>query len=221
MSIWDDAANYISEPFDKLAHGDIGGLSDLWKRFTPAGIIYDKIDNVSKRHVHVANFTEMPIKVLVSANSDWAYADLFTAAVSFVATCGVNAPAGWAAMKNAMTLSQFYQASRYYRGYAGLATSIYNLVGKKGTEIEPGQCVDVVQRSNSNPLNYLDPSQYGALCDASDFTLMIMRKDDSLAIFNTNSDTSWIAYPPGYCRAKYGTVDQPDDGPHSWDVKTI
>lgn len=217
MSWFDDVTDYVSKPFEKIAHGEVTeGLSEMWKKFTPAGIIYDKLDTASERHVHVANGTGMPIAVVVSANKDWVYADISAAVVMAVASLGSSAPAGLQAIKNAATLWDLYNATRYYRAVAGVAGQIFKIFAEKGTTIEDGQCIDIVQRSNSNPLKYLDPSQYGALCGASDFTLMIVRQDGLSAIFNTNSDTSWIAYPPGYCRAKYGTLWQPDDGPHDW-----
>lgn len=225
MSILDDVEDYISKPF-KTGEAKVIGevLSSVGKQIFPVEIIdaakttYNTINTASQRHVHVANATGMPIAVIVSANSNWVYADLGAAVVSLVVSFGTSAPAGLAAMRNATTLWEFYQASRCYRGIAGLATPIYNLFANKGTSIEPGQYVDVAQRSNSNPLNYLDPSQYAAFCKANDLTLMIMRQDGLSAIFNTNSDTSWIAYPSGYCRAKYGTLWDAEDEPHAWDA---
>lgn len=206
MSLWDEIKKAVSK------------VSEAWKEYTPAGMLYKVIDKASTRHIHVANATKMPIAVIVSPNSDWIYADLATAVASLVVSFGSTAPAGLKAIKSATTLVELYQASRYYRGVAGVGTRMYNLFAEKGTTIKPGEYVDVQQRSNSNPLNYLDPSQYGALFKASDFTLMITREDGSSVIFNTNSDTSWIAFPDGCYSAKYGTIWEPHDEPHHWDA---
>jgi hypothetical protein len=219
MSWYSEISDYVSKPFVKLYHGDItGGLGDMWKKFTPSGVLYDTIDSLSVRHIHVANATGMPIAVVVSANKDWVYADIAAAVVMTVISLGSDAPAGYEAIKNAKTLWELYAATRYYRAAEGVGSKIYKIFAEKGTNIENSQYQDVMHRSNSNPLHYLDPSQYGALLGASDCTIMMIREDGHTAIFNTNSDTSWIAYPPGYCRAKYGTIWEPEDGPHAWDA---
>ncbi|MFN6531259.1 hypothetical protein [Nostoc sp. ChiSLP03a] len=212
---WTD---YFIRPFQKIADGDVfDGLTDAWKKFTPAGIIYDQIDTASQRHVHVANATGMSIAVVISANKDWAIADIATSVALLVATCGTTAPSGLSAIKEAKTLMDLYNATKTIRAAAGVGSAIYKAFAEKATTIENGKFKDVIQRSNSNPLNYLDPSQYGAICNASDLTVMIVREDGQQAIFNTNSDRSWIMYPPGYCRAKYDTLWTPDGEPHNWD----
>jgi len=95
MSWFNDVSEYVSRPFEKLIHGDVtGGLSDMWKKFTPAGIAYEALDTASVRHVHVANATGMPIVVVVSAKKEWAYADIGATVALAVATLGTSAPAG-------------------------------------------------------------------------------------------------------------------------------
>ncbi|MEA5553334.1 hypothetical protein VB713_20555 [Anabaena cylindrica UHCC 0172] len=212
MSFWDDATDYISAPFKKIAEGKVGdGLLDMAKKFTPAGIIYDQLDTISQRHVHIANATGMPIAVVVSANKDWSYADIGASAAILVASLGSSAPSGLNAIKQARTLMELYTATKALRATVGVGVQVYKAFAKKGTTIENGQVTDIIQRSNTNPFHYLNPSQYGAIANASDLTVMIVREDGKLAIFNTNSDTSWIMYPPSYCRSQYGKLWMPDD----------
>jgi hypothetical protein len=213
-------ADYVSKPFKEMADGDIwGGLKDAWKTLTPAGVTYDLLDNISVRHVNIANASGAPIAVIVAANKDWTAVDLSTAVVLALISFGSSAPSGLEAMKNAKTLWDVYQATRYYRSIASLAGEVYKDFAEKGTSIENGECREVSRRSNSNPLNYLDPSQYAALANASDLTMMIVRKDGRAALVNTNSDVSWIVYPEFYCRAKSGKLWEPaDNAPiHLWD----
>jgi hypothetical protein len=219
-----DAVNTVSDAANRV--GDVINLenigkvtktaTELWKEYTPAGIIYDKLDNMSQRYVHIANATGMPIAVIVAANKDWVYADIASAIVQLVASFGSSAPSGLQAIKQAKTLFDLYNATRYYRGIVGVAGQVYKIFAEKGITIEHGDYKAVNNRSNSNPFNYLDPSQYGAICDASDLTVMITREDGEAAIFNTNSDRSWIAYPIGYCRAEYGTIWQPEGEVYNW-----
>jgi hypothetical protein len=156
------------------------------------------------------------IAVIVSANPDWAYADIGASVALLVASAGSSAPSGLKAVKDARTVWQLYQATRYMRGVASVAGNIWKAFAEKGTVIEPGAVVDLQQRSQSNPLEYLNPSQYGALAGAKDLQLMIQIKDGPSACFNSNSDDSWIALPAGYARAQYGKLWVPCDGPHAW-----
>ena len=211
--------NYVSGPFEKIYHGDVSsGLFDMFKKFTPAGVIYEKLDTAVQSHVHVANASEKPITVIVSADKNWAFADIGTSLALLVASAGSSAPSGLKAMRSATTLWELYQATRYMRGAASLTANAWKLFSEKGTRIEHGQFQDLQQRSQSNPMSYMDPSQWGHMAGAKDISIMIMREDGHTAFFSSNSDTSWIAYPPGYCRAIHGTIWQPADGPHNWDA---
>jgi hypothetical protein len=170
--------------------------------------VANKVGELSERKIHVANNCSVPITLVVAPNRNWVFADVGAAIASLVVSFGSSAPAGLAALKGAKSLWDIYNATRQYRAIAGLATTLWGFFSKKGSVIEPGKFECANKRSNSNPLDYLSPSQYGAIFKASDFTMYILAKDGRSMLFNTNSDTSWIVDDAGARPAEYGKIWQ-------------
>lgn len=170
----------------------------------------EAIGNISVRKIHVANYYGAPVSVIVTPNRDWVFADLGAVVAQLVISLGSSAPSGLAALQSAKTLWDVYTATRIYRGVASVGKTLWGFFEKKGFKILPGAFACVNERSNSNPLSYLTPSQYGAMLKAKDYSVLIVAQDGQSVMFNTNSDTSWVVDKSGAHPTVYGKLWVPD-----------
>lgn len=90
---------------------------------------------------------------------------------------------------------------------------IISFLHREGVLIKPNDFKQVSNEKNYNPLRMLAPSGWGGLFGASDAALFIATESLSrFALFNTNSDWSWIVEPNMVVRSKYGHLWVPDQG---------
>jgi hypothetical protein len=180
----------------------------------------DTLGEISKRHLYIANNCTVPVSVIVAPNKDWVAADLVGTLVSLVVSLGSSAPSGLAGLKAAKSLYDVYQATRYIRGTASVVTTLWQFFSKRGCQVESRQLECVNQRSNTNPLDYMTPSQFGTLAGASDVSVYIITQDGRTAFFNTNSDAAWVVDEDGIKRAKTGKTweVEPSQGVVAWNA---
>lgn len=166
--------------------------------------------------IHVANNSGEEIIVLVAPNSDWAIGDIvgsvvqvLASAASTVVTLGGTAPTTFAA---------FFSCINLIRGGISAGFNLADVLKQNGgISIAPGQVTSVFSRGMANPFKYLNSSQWGALLGGSDMTLAITNRSlTRQAVFNTNSDYSWIVNHNDIVRAKYGSLWQQDPGSGSY-----
>jgi len=166
--------------------------------------------------IHVANSTNEELILMVAPNSDWAIGDivgsvvqLLASAASTVVTLGGTAPTTFAALFSCINL---------IRGGISAGFNLADVLKQNGgISIAPGQVTEVFNRGMANPFKYLNSSQWGALFGGSDMTLAITNKSlTRQAVFNTNSDYSWIVTKNEVVRAKYGSLWQEDPGSGSY-----
>lgn len=200
MSIFSDAWNKIKKPFEDLSHGDLGGFVSDSIHLIPAVVINDALDGIKQTHLYVGNNSGMSLSVVVSMNRDWVGVDF----LSVVAQMALgDEEAGWEEIKNAKNIYELYKATKTLRNTASASGKLWQLFSRLGTEIKFGQSVDVYQRTESNPLAYLNPSQYAMLMGASDVSMILMLENEKSALFNANSRDSWLVDEVGYVKAKY------------------
>ncbi|GAA0381828.1 hypothetical protein [Bacillus horti] len=84
---------------------------------------------------------------------------------------------------------------------------IITFLKSEGALIKPNEFKQVSNEKNYNPLRMISPSGWGGLFGASDAALFIATESLSrFALFNTNSDYSWIVEPNMVVRSKYGHI---------------
>jgi|688.fasta_scaffold209082_2 hypothetical protein len=178
----------------------------------------EAIGKISVRKMHVANDYGDTISVIVTPNRDWVWADVGAAVAQLAISVGSSAPSGLAGLKAAKTMWEVYSATRVYRGVYGVGKTLWGFFENKGFKILPGTFSCVNERTNSNPLNYLTPSQYGALLKAKDFSVTILAMDGQAVMFNSNSDTSWVVDKAGAHPVVYGKLWVKDASKpmHAW-----
>jgi len=152
---------------------------------------------------------------LVVPNKDYAIGDVLgsiaqvaISVIGTVATFGGAAPTTFAA---------FFSCLNMIRSGITSAININDVLKEQGAiTIPPGQSKLVFERGMANPFKYLNSSQWGALCGGSDMTLAITNHTNTRqAVFNTNSDWSWVVNTNMVVRQKYGaglSVQDPDAG---------
>ncbi|KAG7091784.1 hypothetical protein E1B28_008189 [Marasmius oreades] len=187
----------------------------------------------SSHSVYMANATNQDIHVMVSLNPDWAIADFITDIGLFFIAVGeikqlvtaVELP------KTIATLRDLYQFLKItYMALGGTAAAgsrpaeavlaLHNAIKKNSIPIPAGQ-YKLVNEKNALEL-YLNASGIGSLLNASTVSMVVMSGDGKqFAMYNTNSDYSWIATNDKKCvRSKYGSIWQqdPQAGVVDWPV---
>lgn len=217
MSWWHIFTDPFTRPIDiagdavnHLTHGDLGGLAVDVIRLNPAVAniervrdINNEIDQIWQFHLYFGNITKYPITVVAAPNAEWAAVDIITAWAMAEATGGVSLAGELEMLKNAKTMGELYAATKAVRLTGGVSKKLWDLYANIGNVIEPTEYRDVSQRSKSNLLNYLSPSQYAAWGDASDLSIIVMQKDTKrIAHFNCNSEGSWLAGKDGIIKSK-------------------
>lgn len=196
---------------------------------------FGSLDN----QIHVANNSGEKIYVIVTPNKDWVWGDVGFAVASSLFTGGtsaVTAVNSLSRLQRIITLVRFainnpiVKAIKYgsivYRTGKNIEREfdhslkekaqaarkeIIDFLQKEGVTIQPGDFKQVNNEKNYNPLRMITPSGWGGLFGASDMTLFIATESLSrVALFNTNSDWSWIVQPNLVVRSKYGHIWQED-----------
>ncbi|MFP4578499.1 MAG: hypothetical protein ACLFT9_23260 [Coleofasciculus sp.] len=179
--------------------------------------------NNTSHQIHIANDSSEEILVFVAPNKDWCIADLVTDVASF-------AVGGYGIVKSVADLWAVVKAVKFIGTGVGTALKAAELATlkeffeKHSLNIPATEVIQVFDQTKLNPLNYLSPSGWGTLLDASDMSLIIVNKTlEKRAAFNTNSDWSWIVTQEGIVRAKYKTLWQEDRdaGFYSWGTDNL
>jgi hypothetical protein len=189
---------------------------------------------VSKdNQVHVANNTDQTIYVMVTPNPAYAFADfgfkLIETAVLAVLTGDIKVKDVVEDLRDLMTAVQALNTAK----------KAAQIASQKGEPVDPEdqQAIDdnyastiAYLQENAfqigahnfmkvsdigllNPMKYLTPSAWAAICGGSDLSLFLATETlDRYAMFNTNSDDSWIFNANDVTRSTYGTIWQQNPG---------
>ncbi|KAG7093105.1 hypothetical protein E1B28_009391 [Marasmius oreades] len=178
----------------------------------------------SNNSVCMANSTDEDIYVMVSLNADWAITDFITDIGLFLIAVGeirqlvvdVELP------KMIVTLRDLHRflkisytalaetAAAGSRKAADAASALHYAIKKNSIVIPAGQYKQINEKNWLE--SFFNASAVGSLLVAKTVSLMVMTGDGQrFAMYDTNSDYSWIATKEGKCvRSKYGSVWQQD-----------
>lgn len=198
---------------------------------------FGSLDN----QIHVANSSAENIYVIVTPNKNWVWGDVgFAVATALFSGGGtaVTAVNSLSKLQKLITMVKLVLNNPIVKGikYGSLiyktgknigreidhATEakaqaarkeIMDFLKREGVVIKPGDFKQVNNEKNYNPFRMISPSGWGGLFGASDCTLFIATESLSrTALFNTNSDWSWIVQPDMVSRSRYGHLWQEDKG---------
>ncbi len=179
--------------------------------------------------VHVANNTDQWMYVMVTPNPAYAFADfgfeLIETAVLAALTGDIKVSDVVKSLKELQTAVQALQVAKQAAEIAsskGEATTPEEqaaidqnyadtkaYLDQNAFKIAPHTFMKVSDIGLLNPMKYLTPSAWAAVLDGDDLSLFLASDSlDRYAMFNTNSDDSWIFKSDEVVRSVYGTVWQ-------------
>lgn len=181
--------------------------------------------------VHVANNIGESIYVMVTPNPAYAFADF---GINFIKTAVLAVLTGGIEVKDIVSslrdLATAVEALRTAKKAAEAASakgepvspddqasidenyaSTKAYLEQNAFKISPHNFTKVSDIGLLNPMKYLTPSAWAAVCGGSDLSIFLATESlDKYAMFNTNSDDSWIFNAQDVVRSVYGSIWQQD-----------
>lgn len=161
-------------------------------------------------NIYIHNNTSEQLMVMVTPNPDWAVADITSTIVQVLGSGGLVA---FKLAGAPSTISALFSVLNMIRCGISSPLGLAKVLQENSIKVDPGQTQLVSSRGLANPFSYLNPSQWGALCGGSDLAIAVTNQSlTRQAVFNTNSDWSWIVDQNQIVRATYGTTTQENSG---------